>query len=127
MERCSSSTTSAKPQVKKTSLHPHKLSLLFTDRDSFWLWPLSAGSVLLALWHSPGWMLDGDAGGGEQGSPPSVVSASPSPQLAHTASLLLALSVCQLERLKQASCTLGFSFLSLSASSLESLLPFTFL
>lgn len=70
MERCSISTTLAKPQVKKTSLHPHKLPLLFTDRDTFWLWPLSAGNVLLALWHSPGWMLDGDAGDGGAGQPP---------------------------------------------------------
>lgn len=69
MERCSSRTTSANPRVKKTSLHPHKHPLLFTDEDNFWLCPLSAGSFPLALWHSPGWMLDGDAGGGEQSCP----------------------------------------------------------
>lgn len=126
-ERCSSSTTSANPRVKNTSLQPHKHPLLFTDRGNFWLCPLSAGSFPLALWHSPGWMLDADAESGEQSCPPGVVSASPSPQLAHTASVLLALGVCQLERLKQASCTLGFSLLSLFTSSLESLLPFTFL
>lgn len=57
MERCSSSTTSANPQDKKTSLHLHKHPLLFADKGNFWLCPLSAGSFPLALWHSPGWMV----------------------------------------------------------------------
>lgn len=123
MERCSSSTTSANPQVKNASLQPHKHPLLFTDKDNFWLCPLSAGSFPLALWHSPGWMLMLKAG--NRAVPQVWCLPAPLPSW-HTQPQCSWPSVFA-ERQKQASCTLGFSFLSLFASSLESLFPFTFL